>query len=242
MSWEYGYYSQPTVAEQKRKAEKQLAKLRKKDPELRPVLINGSKFAKTWWGLAWCKNLERYADYENRIGRGRSYVKNGLVLDLKIAAGQINALVSGSSVYNVAITIDKLPDAKWKKISEYCAERIDSMEALAQGSFPKDFQEIFMQQESGLFPSLKEIHMECSCPDWATMCKHVAAALLAVGARLDAEPLIFFTLRGVDPAGLIKRSVEEKMKLLLKNAQKAEEKSERIISEQDSKRIFDLYF
>ena len=235
MGWEYGYYNKPSIAQQRRSAEKRLATLRKKNSNIQPIVIDGRKIAKTWWGIAWCKNLERYADYENRIGRGRSYVQNGFVLDLRIAEGMVTAQVSGSKLYKITIKIDRLHDKKWKKIAAQCAKRIDSIAALVEGTFPEEFQEVFMKQGDGLFPSPKEIHMNCSCPDWATMCKHVAAALYGVGAKLDSDPLLFFTLRGIDPTALIKKSVDEKMKSLLANARK---KSKRVISEKDVGRIF----
>jgi len=235
MGWGYGYYSTPSVAQQKQQAEKRLRQLRKKDPDISPISIEGRKIAKTWWGVSWCKNLERYADYENRVGRGRSYVKNGLVLDLRITEGAVAAKVSGSSVYDVTIKIDKLPAKKWKAIAQLCAKRIDSITALAEGKFPEEFADAFMRQGEGLFPSPKEIHMDCDCPDWAGMCKHIAAALYGVGAKLDTDPLLFFVLRGIDPTGLIKKSVDEKMKSLLANAKK---KSARMIDEKDVKRIF----
>jgi uncharacterized Zn finger protein len=225
------------VAQQRAQAEQRVAKLRKKHPEIEPVLIEGTKIAKTWWGVSWCKNLERYADYENRIGRGRSYVKNGLVLDLKVSKGRVHALVSGSKVYAVDILIDHMPDKKWRKIAAVCAKRVDSIAALAEGSFPEDLAEVFMQQGSGLFPTPSEIHLDCDCPDWAVMCKHVAAALYAVGAKLDTDPLLFFTLRGIDPSELIKKSVDEKMKSLLANAGKP---SKRVIADKDVARIFGL--
>ncbi|GHV78726.1 hypothetical protein AGMMS49944_05170 [Spirochaetia bacterium] len=236
MGWGY-YYRKPSVGQQRVEAKERLEKLRKKNPDMTPVIIDGNKIAKTWWGSSWCKNLERYADYDNRIGRGRSYVRNGLVLDLNISEGMITALVSGSSLYKITIKIDKLSAKKWKDIAEQCAMRIDSIAALIEGKFPEEFGEIFMKQGDGLFPTPKEIHMDCSCPDWATMCKHVAAALYAVGARLDTDPLLFFSLRGIDPSELIKKSVDEKMKSLLANAGK---KSDRVIASKDIKRIFGI--
>jgi uncharacterized Zn finger protein len=239
MGWGYDFYKKPTVASQIQSAEKQLAKLRKTDPGIQPISISGYKIAKTWWGVAWCNNLERYADYSNRIGRGRSYVRNGFVLDLRIAEGTVTALVSGTSVYKITVMIDKLPDKKWKKIADQCAKRIDSVAALAEGKFPEELGDIFMKSEDGLFPSPKEIHMSCSCPDWATMCKHVAAVLYGVGAKLDADPLLFFTLRGIDPSELIKKSVDEKLRSLLSNAKK---RSKRTISEKDAERIFAKHF
>lgn len=235
MGWGYSYYDKPSIAQQRNTAEKRLEKLCKKDPDIQPVVIKGKKIAETWWGTAWCKNLERYADYESRIGRGRSYVKNGFVLDLKISEGKIAAQVSGSILYKIVIKIDRLSSEKWTKITEQCAKRIDSIAALVEGKFPEEFQEVFMKQGDGLFPSPSEIHMDCSCPDWATMCKHVAAALYGVGAKLDTDPLLFFTLRGIDPTVLIKKSVDEKMKSLLTNATK---KSNRVINEKDIGRIF----
>ena len=235
MGWGYDYYSVPSVAQQKKQAEKRLIELRKKDLDIQPITVEGNKIAKTWWGVSWCKNLERYADYENRVGRGRSYVKNGLVLDLRIAEGIMTAKVSGSSVYDVTVKIDKLPAKKWQVISELCAKRIDSITALAEGKFPEEFGDAFMRQGEGLFPSPKEIFMDCDCPDWAGMCKHIAAALYGVGAKLDTDPLLFFVLRGIDPTELIKKSVDEKMNSLLSNAKK---KSGRVIDEKDVARIF----
>jgi len=233
----YKYYRNIPIAAQRNSAEKLLDKLRKKDPNIQPIIIEGNKITNTWWGIAWCKNLERYADYENRIGRGRSYVKNGFVVDLRISEGVISAQVSGSSLYTVTIKIDKLPEKKWNKIIELCAKRIDSIAVLVDGKFPEEFQETFMKQDDGLFPSPKEIHMDCSCPDWAKMCKHVAAILYGVGAKLDTDPLLFFTLRGIDPTELIKKSIDEKMKSLLTNADK---KSNRVIDEKDVERIFGI--
>ena len=233
----YKHYKSIPIAAQRNSAEKILAKLRKKDPNIQPLIIEGNKIANTWWGIAWCKNLERYADFENRIGRGRSYVKNGFVVDLRISEGIISAQVSGTSLYTVTIKIDKLPEKKWNKIIELCAKRIDSIAILVDGQFPEEFQETFMKQEDGLFPSPREIHMNCSCPDWATMCKHVAAVLYGVGAKLDTDPLLFFTLRGIDPTDLIKKSIDEKMKSLLTNSDK---KSTRVIDEKDVERIFGI--
>jgi len=238
MSWGYGYYRKPTVASQRAQAEKRRKQLEKKLGDLQPVLVEGNKIAKTWWGMSWNRNLESYADYSNRIGRGRSYCKNGLVLDLRIAEGQVKAKVSGSSIYDVSIQIDKLPEAKWEKIAAVCAGRVESMEALIEGRFPQELSEAFLKQGDGLFPTPKEISFKCSCPDWASMCKHVAAALYGIGARLDQDPMLFFTLRGVDPAALIKRSVEEKMQSLLANAEGAGKKSRRIIGEREASRIF----
>lgn len=233
----YGFYEYVSVAEKKEKAKKSLEKLKKKNPDISPIIIEGRTIASKWWGKAWNKNLESYADFSNRIGRGRSYVKNGAVLDLKIKEGEVYALVqgSGSKPYNVVISIDKLDKIKWEKVTEICNHKIDTMETLLAGKFPKEFDEMFSASKNGLFPSPKEIHFKCSCPDSARMCKHIAAVLYGVGARLDEDPILFFKLRDIDFQELLKKSMEEKMQSMLKNADR---KSKRVIEDTD---IFDLF-
>jgi len=197
----------------------QLAKLRKKNPDIKPVVIDG-KLARTWWAQAWNRNLESYADYSNRIGRGRSYVKSGAVLDLTIAPGEVSALVQGSRVkpYDVTVRIDPLSKRKWETITQSCSRKITNLEDLASGKFPTELMELFTNRGDGLFPSPKEIKFSCSCPDWATMCKHVAAVLYGIGARFDEDPTLFFLLRDIEFTELLRKSVEEKMNSMLKNA------------------------
>jgi uncharacterized Zn finger protein len=234
----WGYAPYVSVAQKKAKAAKKLAALKKKR-NVSPVIIQGSTLARTWWGKAWNRNLERYADYSNRIERGRSYVRHGAVLDLRIDAGEIKALVQGSRAapYAVAIGIKKLNRNTWKRITSECAGMLESLPELLSGNFPKPLGEIFMQQDAGLFPAPKEIAFECSCPDWAGMCKHVTATLYGVGARLDQDPALFFALRGVDTADLVSRTVAAKAGILL---QKAERKSSRVIAESDLSRVFGI--
>jgi uncharacterized Zn finger protein len=235
MMW--GYYKYTPVAQKKAKAQKQLEKLRKKNPNISPVIVEGRKIAKTWWGASWNKNLESYADYSNRIGRGSAYVKNGMVLDLQITKGEISALVQGSVAkpYEISIKIDKLPDSRWNDIVGQISRGIGSVEELIAGKFPQELAKVFLQQGKGLFPSPEEISFSCSCPDWAYMCKHVAAALYGIGARLDQDPFLFFTMRDIDFSSLIKKSVDEKMGNLLKNAGK---KSKRILDDADIGELF----
>jgi uncharacterized Zn finger protein len=192
-----------SVAERRSKAERAAAKLRKKGSELSPVVVEGRKIASTFWGKAWCDNLESYRDYEYRLERGRSYVRNGLVIDLQIAPHMVTAMVSGSSVYTVKITINEVPKAQWKSICADCAGGIDSLVELLQGRFSKPVMERICRQGTGLFPKPSDIRFSCSCPDHATMCKHVAAALYGVGARLDEKPELLFRLRGVDGNDLV---------------------------------------
>jgi len=233
----YGYKPYVSVEEKKAKARRSIEKLKKKNPNIAPIYIEGNAIAKTWWGKSWNRNLESYADFSNRIARGRSYVKNGAVLDLQIEQGKVHALVQGSGrgYYNVVIEIDRLSQSKWNHISAICNRKIDSLENLIQGKFPKELEVLFTTKEDGIFPHPKEIHFQCSCPDIAVVCKHVAAVLYGIGSRLDQDPLLFFTLRDIDVEVLIKKSIEEKMNSMLKNA---DQKSERTIEDSE---IFDLF-
>jgi uncharacterized Zn finger protein len=198
------------VAEKAARAERKRRQLEKKGCRLDPVCVQGRTLARSWWGKAWCRNLESYADYSNRIGRGRSYLRCGAVLDLKIEETQVTALVQGSrsQPYKVAIRIAALARAAWKRIRADCAGKIDSLQALLAGEFPQDLGALFTVQNGGLFPAPSEIRFDCSCPDWASMCKHVAAALYGVGARLDQAPELFFVLRGVSVNELVGGAVE----------------------------------
>jgi uncharacterized Zn finger protein len=192
-----------SVAERRRKAEREAGKLTKKGAALSPVVVEGRKIASTFWGKAWCDNLESYRDYEHRLERGRSYVRNGLVIDLGIAPHTVTAMVSGSSLYTVKITIAEVPKTQWRSICADCAGGIDSLVELLQGRFSKGVMERICRQGTGLFPKPAEIKFSCSCLDHASMCKHVAGALYGVGARLDAKPELLFRLRGVDENELV---------------------------------------
>ncbi len=226
----YGYPKYVSVAEKKAKAERKLAALKKKNPGINPITIEGRSLAKTWWGKSWNKNLERYADYANRIGRGRSYVRHGAVLDLQINPGQINAMVmgSGSSPYRVTITIKPVLKNHWRNIRNQCKGKMDSLKQLMAGKFPKTLEDVFTRKGEGLFPAPKEISMDCSCPDRAVMCKHVAAVLYGAGARLDQNPSLLFVLRKADVKDLVSEAVKESKKELLTRSRK---KSSRVIGD-----------
>jgi uncharacterized Zn finger protein len=234
-----GYPRYVSVAEKKAKAAKKLKQLKKKMPDIKPVVIEGNALARTWWGKSWNKNLERYADYINRIGRGRSYVRHGAVLDLKIDSGQVTALVQGSTSkpYEVVISIKGINQANWKEIKNQCEGQLKSLQDLLAGKFPKTLAEIFFNKENGLFPSPGAIKFDCSCPDWASMCKHVAAALYGIGARFDEDPSLFFKLRGVDTDDLIARAVKDKTGKLLA---KTKNKSAKVLDDADLSGIFGI--
>jgi uncharacterized Zn finger protein len=199
----YGWRPYVSVAERRRKAAKEMAKLKKKGHPVSPVVVEGRTIVKTFWGKAWCENLERYSDFANRLPRGRTYVRNGSVIDLQIAPGEIKALVSGSEIYEVAVTVAPVEKARWQSICTDCAGAIDSLIELLQGRFSKGVMERVCRQKTGLFPSPHEIELSCSCPDWAGMCKHVAAVLYGIGARLDHQPELIFRLHNVDEKELI---------------------------------------
>src|SRR6266550_4801720 len=193
-----------SVGEKRLHAERELAKLKKKKGQsVAPVRIDGRKIATSFWGQSWCTNLERYSDYENRLPRGRSYVRNGSVVDLQIAKGKIAAMVAGSDLYKIKIAIVPVQAERWKGICQDCAGTIDSLVELLQGRLAKAIMDRVCREGDGLFPSPAEIKLSCDCPDWADMCKHVAAALYGVGARLDEKPQLLFVLRGVDESELI---------------------------------------
>ena len=202
MSW-YEFKPYVSVAERRRKAEKAAKKLAGKGRAVSPVRIEGRAIATTFWGKAWCSNLESYSDYENRLPRGRTYARNGSVIDLQITGGKIEALVQGSDLYKIALHITALPAKRWEQFTKGCAGKVTNLLDLLQGRLSKEILADITAKGTGLFPAPAEIKLGCSCPDWADMCKHVAAVLYGVGARLDTKPELFFTLRGVDIQDLI---------------------------------------
>lgn len=206
MNW--GWQPYVKVSTRKAQAKQQMNNLRKKGVTVQPVSIEGRKIATTFWGAAWCNHLEKFSDYANRLPRGRTYVRNGSVCHLEISQGQIKAIVSGSSLYNVTIKIEPLPEHKWNEVKKRCAGEISSLLELLKGKFSTAVMTAVTEQNTGLFPLPTEIQLDCSCPDWATMCKHVAAVLYGVGARLDSQPELIFTLRAVDQTELIAENTD----------------------------------
>jgi uncharacterized Zn finger protein len=207
MGWGYWKPYVP-VAKRRAQAEKAVAKAKKAGQDMQPVVIAGRTIAKTFWGKAWCDNLEAYSDFENRLPRGRTYVRNGSVIDLKIEPGKVRARVMGSSLYQIEIGIAAVPQSHWKALAKECTGSIASLVELLQGKLSKAVMERICAPKTGLFPAPKDIRFDCSCPDWATMCKHVAAVLYGVGARLDAQPELLFTLRQVDASELVTQAAE----------------------------------
>ena len=234
--WDTPYYEQPNTKELKRNAEESKKKEKKKGNVLEPVVVQGRDIVKNWWGKAWCNNLEQYADYESRLDRGKRYVRTGAVIDLKIQRGKILARVQGSRKvpYKVEIRISPLSEEKCQSIIRQCGRKIENMEELLNGNFPEEMQELF-QGKGGLFPTPSEISFNCSCPDWALMCKHVAATLYGVGARLDVNPLLFFELRGIDIGHFIDVTIANRVESMLANEGKP---SSRIMEDEDLTALF----
>lgn len=233
-SW--GYFRQPTSYEIESSAEAYIKRQAKKGIILNPVYpkTNARTIAVSWWGISWCKNLERYLDFANRLDRGKKYVRAHAVMDFKEEDGKISALVSGSSPYEIEIRIDPLSKKRQGEIADHCLNRIQNVEDLLNGKFPEELKDVFFAKE-GLFPAPKEIHFSCSCPDYASMCKHVAAVMYAIGIKLDDDPLIFFRLRGINPDTFIAEAIKDRVEQMLDNAKKA---STRIIDSGDVEDLF----
>ena len=236
---DYGYPRYVSVGEKKARARRKLEQLKKKHPGTRPVVIEGNTLVCTWWGKAWNGNLTKYADYSNRVGRGRSYVRHGAVLDLQIGPGQVDALVQGSRAtpYKISVAIKPIRRATWKDIRTACEGQVASLQELLEGRFPKALADLFTAKGTGLFPLPREITFRCSCPDWAYMCKHVAAVLYGIGTRLDKDPSLFFVLRKAKMDDLVTQAVRDKSARLLKQATK---KTSRVIDDNDLGDVFGI--
>lgn len=231
-------FAQPSAGELRAKAFASSESARKKGKLYEPVIpvTKRGPICTTWWGQAWCENLERYADYESRLERGKRYVRTGTVIDLKIDKGKVEARVQGSrkTPYKVQIRISPLKEYKIDEIMSRCGEKIESLEDLASGKFPEELKDVFLAKD-GLFPSPKEISFGCSCPDWAVMCKHVAAVMYGIGVRLDENPFYFFKMRSIDVDTLITKTVDNKVEAMLSNADCT---SDRIIDDSETMELF----
>lgn len=211
---------------------------RSKGRIMEPVIVKGRRLVHSWWGQAWCDNLEQYADYESRLERGRRYVRTGAVVDLKIQKGKVLAKVQGSrrTPYKVEIRISPLSEERCQEIISLCGRRIENLDQLLKGSFPGELKELFLGKR-GLFPEPKEISFQCSCPDWALLCKHVAAVLYGIGIRFDENPLLFFELRGINVERFIDVTIANRVESMLAHA---DVKSSRVIEGENWERLFGL--
>ena len=236
----YGYWRFPryvSASEKRARAAAAGARLarRRKGPALSPVVLKGHKIASTFWGEAWCDNLESYADFAYRLDRGRSYVRQGAVVDLQIEATRVRSQVVGTRLYDVAVTIQPLERSRWKALVAGCGDRIGSVVSLLEGRLPDDVMRLVTHRERGLFPAPRGITMTCTCPDWAVMCKHVAATLYGVGARLDERPDLLFLLRGVDHNDLVHAAADR-----LGRAPTAPSRATRVVEDDDLGALFGI--
>lgn len=236
--WNTENYSQPTKEQLMKNARATVKTAKSKGKALEPIIIQGKKIVTSWWGNAWCENLERYADYDNRLDRGKRYVRTGSVVDLKIQKGKVAARVQGrrKAPYKVEIRISPLSEERCQYALEQCGRKIENLEMLISGNFPEELKTLFSGEE-GLFPEPKEISFNCSCPDWALMCKHVAAVLYGIGAKFDENPMLFFELRGIDVERFIDVAVENRLERMLQNAEKP---SARIMEGEGYEQLFGL--
>ena len=234
MAYGWGWRPYVPVAQRRARAILKMEKLRKKGVNIQPVRIEGRQIARTFWGRAWCEHLESFSDYENRLPRGRTYVRNGSVCHLDIAKGRIAAKVSGSEIYDIRITIKPLPKDKWRQVKDSCAGQVGSLLELLRGKLSDHVMAVVTDKDRGLFPRPGEISLDCSCPDWAEMCKHVAAVLYGIGARLDEKPELLFILRGVDHAELV---TEDAAKAVVTKAKKADR---RTLDESELSEVFGI--
>ena len=220
-------YVQPDVGTLKKKASETSKREKKKGNELSPVIISGKQITTTWWGKAWCQNLERYG-----------YVRSGTVIDLKIAKGRVTARVQGrrKTPYKVEIRISPIDEEKCERIMEACGNQISSLENLMAGNIPEDLKSLFIGKD-GLFPKPTELAFICSCPDWALLCKHVAAVLYGIGARFDENPLLFFELRGIDVDRFISVTLETRVEKMIRNAERV---TSRCLDDMDVLAVFGI--
>jgi uncharacterized Zn finger protein len=204
-----GWEPRKSAAERRADAARKIAEAARRGVAMSPVSVTGRKIAQTFWGKAWCDNLERYQDFAYRLDRGRSYLRSGSVIDLQISAGKVTAQVSGSSLYKVAIEIDAVERAAWRAIQRDCAGGVGSRIDLLSGRLSEPVMARLCADRKGLFPQPSVIRFSCSCPDYASMCKHVAATMYGIGARLDHAPELLFTLRGAALDELLAAAVSE---------------------------------
>lgn len=201
------WWSYSDASERKDKVRREITRRQKRGETLTALEApKGGKLSRTFWGQAWCRNLESYQVYENRLPRGRSYLRQGNVYNLVIEQGHIHATVAGSELYDTRVHIQPLLKPHWRRIQDACAGQVNSMLDLLAGRLGEGVMTVLTDRDQGLFPKPKEIRFDCSCPDYADMCKHVAAVLYGVGVLLDEKPELLFTLRGVDQAELLSQA------------------------------------
>jgi len=203
------WWSYSDSAERKDRVRRKIDGLSKKGEAMRMVVApKGKKLCSTFWGQAWCRAMEDHADYESRLPRGRSYLRQGNVYNLTIEEGEVAAMVAGSELYSTKVSIKRLEPEAWEEIVAASKGQVGSWMDLLAGKLGDGLMRLVTDPEDGLFPKPREIRFNCSCPDWADLCKHSAAVLYGVGLLLDEKPDLLFTLRGVNAGDLMATASE----------------------------------
>ncbi len=229
----YGFFHTPTKAELKEKARKATKK------DYHPIVLSSQTISSSWWGKAWCDNIDYYADAYNRLDRGKKYVRADAVVDLNMDGGRVTAKVVGSrkTPYDVTVVIDPVKKENYNKIISIAEGKLKSISALEKGEFPKEYKDLFTMKGEGLFPKLGEIHFSCSCPDPTRLCKHIAAVLYAIGSRLDDNPLLFLSLRGIDVKEFTESLIKKEASRIWQSVGSSIDK-ERLIDDKEALALF----
>lgn len=160
-------------------------------------------FGDSWWAKRWNQTLGEY-NMGERLGRGRSYARNGRIKSINIQKGLVTAVVYGSSKYKVRISIDMIPTQTWEIITKKIFSTPVIAAKLLAGEMHEDMEEIFTKSGVRLFPKLNNIETDCTCPDWANPCKHIAAVYLILGEEFDRDPFLLFKMRGMEREEMLK--------------------------------------
>jgi uncharacterized Zn finger protein len=155
------------------------------------------QFGEHWWAQRWIAVLESFG-WDNRLQRGRTYARKGQVLSIDVGPGRVTARVQGSrrAPYSVRIEIAPLRDEQWERVIDAMAQQAIFAAQLLAGEMPPEIERVFQAAGVSLFPTSKDVAMNCSCPDWAVPCKHVAAVYYLLGEEFDRDPFLLLTLRG----------------------------------------------
>lgn len=191
------------AADLQKLAQQRLARLQAEGEELHPVVNTTRKLAANFWGSAWMKQLAHCESGGMCLAPGRTLLRHGCVLDIRIAPCTISAIISADELYEVSLRLAPLDSEQLERLAAACGSHIDSLLALLEGKLSAPVLQQLCHPETGLLPTPADWHMRCTCADWAEPCPHAAAAIYAAGCLIDANPSLLFTLRGIEPQSLL---------------------------------------
>ena len=191
------------AADLKKLAAMRLAELQAEGQELHPVVNSSRKLATHFWGSAWMKQLALCESGGMCLAPGRTLLRHGCVLDMRISRGCITALVSADELYEVELHLTPLEGEQLESLTLSCGNHINSLLSLLEGKVDTSVLEQLCHPENGILPTPQDWKMHCTCPDWAEPCPHAAAAIYAAGCLIDADPKLLFTLRSIEPDALL---------------------------------------